>query len=323
MSDVLHHFAQHNLEASDIALSIGLAVLSILALASFFGYFSLDSHSRLRIIERHRNNLRAASVRRGRTQQTTRHTGPSAFISTHIKAIFPAQIVKEKMRLLRSAGFSHNWSFAAFFVIKGISLFVLLLCLFYLAFTGALTEPTARVFIFLFSLSLFVFFAIDFFIRWKRKTRLKRLERGLPDCLDLLVICAEAGLSLDAGLKRVAEEFVAAVPELSEELLLTSVELNFLPDRRQALANLAFRVDIAAFRGVTTALIQTEKYGTPLAQALRMLSNEFRETRLLEAEEKAARLPAILTVPMICFILPALFVVLAGPAFIKVSGSIG
>jgi tight adherence protein C len=137
------------------------------------------------------------------------------------------------------------------------------------------------------------------------------------------VICAEAGLSLDAALKRVADEFASMVPDLSEELLLTSVELNFLPDRRQALLNLSQRVDVPSFRGVTATLIQTEKYGTPLAQALRTLASEFRENRLLKAEEKAARLPAILTVPMIIFILPALFIVLAAPAFIKVAEKVG
>jgi tight adherence protein C len=113
------------------------------------------------------------------------------------------------------------------------------------------------------------------------------------------------------------------VPELSEELFLTSIELSFLPNRRQALVNLAERVNIADFRGVVATLVQTEKYGTPLAQALRTLSAEFREHRLLAAEEKAARLPAILTVPMILFILPALFIVLGGPAFLRVAEKFG
>ena len=106
--------------------------------------------------------------------------------------------------------------------------------------------------------------------------------------------------------------------ELADELALTAVELNFLPERRQALANLAKRVDLPAARGVVNTLIQTEKYGTPLAQSLRVLSAEFREQRMLRAEEKAARLPATMTVPMILFILPTLFIVLVGPAMIDV-----
>ncbi len=145
------------------------------------------------------------------------------------------------------------------------------------------------------------------------------LRRQLPDALDLLVICAEAGLSLDAALTRVARDLGPAAPQLADEMGLTAVELGFLPNRRQALQNLARRTDMPAIRGVVNALVQTERYGTPLAQALRVLAAEFREERMLKAEEKAARLPAILTVPMIVFILPTLFVVLIGPALVRVA----
>ncbi|HFD14830.1 MAG TPA: type II secretion system F family protein [Rhodospirillales bacterium] len=148
--------------------------------------------------------------------------------------------------------------------------------------------------------------------------RLAALQKSLPDALDLLVICAEAGLALDAALKRVAEEMGKSAPELSEELALTAVELTFLPDRRQALGNLAKRVPLPMIQGVVSTLVQTERYGTPLAPSLRVLAAEFREQRIIKAEEKAARLPAILTVPLIAFILPALFIVLAGPAVIGV-----
>ncbi|MEL6963722.1 MAG: type II secretion system F family protein, partial [Pseudomonadota bacterium] len=148
--------------------------------------------------------------------------------------------------------------------------------------------------------------------------RQQRLAKSLPDGLDLLVICAESGLSLDAGLERVSREISNASPELAEELQLTSVELGFLPERRQALLNLNRRTNLSAIRGVVNTLVQTEKYGTPLSQSLRVLANEFRDQRLLRAEEKAARLPATLTVPMIVFILPVLFIVLVGPAIISV-----
>jgi tight adherence protein C len=150
------------------------------------------------------------------------------------------------------------------------------------------------------------------------KGRQTRLRRQLPDGLDLLVICAEAGLSLDAALSRVARELGLSCPDLSDELGLTSVELGFLPNRRQALMNLVKRTDLPAIRGVVNTLVQTERYGTPLAHSLRVLSAEFREERMMKAEEKAARLPAILTVPMILFILPTLFIVLIGPAIIQV-----
>jgi tight adherence protein C len=147
--------------------------------------------------------------------------------------------------------------------------------------------------------------------------RRQKLQKGLPDALDLLVICAEAGLSLDGALTRVAREMGTANPELADEFGLTAVELGFLPNRRDALLNLQRRVDTASFRGVVNTLLQTERYGTPLAQSLRVLAAEFRDQRMMKAEEKAGRLPAMLTVPMILFILPTLFIVLIGPAIIQ------
>lgn len=105
--------------------------------------------------------------------------------------------------------------------------------------------------------------------------------------------------------------------ELADELKLTAMELGFLPDRKTALANLLVRTDLPALRGVINTLVQTEKYGTPLANALRVLSGEFRDERMMKAEEKAAKLPATLTIPMIVFILPTLFIVLLGPAAIR------
>jgi tight adherence protein C len=149
------------------------------------------------------------------------------------------------------------------------------------------------------------------------KRRQHKLRRQLPDGLDLLVICAEAGLSLDASLARVAREIGFASPELADEIGLTSVELGFLPNRRQALMNLTRRTDLPPIRGVVNTLVQTERYGTPLAHSLRVLSAEFRDERMMKAEEKAAKLPAVLTVPMILFILPTLFMVLLGPAIIN------
>jgi len=128
------------------------------------------------------------------------------------------------------------------------------------------------------------------------------------------VICAEAGLTVDAAFSRVAKELGRAYPELGEEFALTSIELGFLTERRQAFENLAYRVDLESVKGVVTTMIQTEKYGTPLASALRVLSAEFRNERMMRAEEKAARLPAIMTVPLILFILPCLFIVILGPA---------
>ena len=161
---------------------------------------------------------------------------------------------------------------------------------------------------------IFSYKAPDIYLKNKITKRSSAIRKGLPDALDLLVICAEAGLTVDAAFHRVAKELSRAYPELGEEFSLTAIELGFLTDRRQAFENLARRVDLDAVKGVVTTMIQTEKYGTPLASALRTLSAEFRHERMMRAEEKAARLPAIMTVPLILFILPTLFIVILGPA---------
>ena len=163
--------------------------------------------------------------------------------------------------------------------------------------------------------------APDLFVDNKVSKRAAAIRKGLPDALDLLVICAEAGLTVDAAFNRVAKELGKAYPELGDEFSLTAIELSFLTERRQAFENLATRVKLDAVKGVVTTMIQTEKYGTPLASALRVLSAEFRNERMMRAEEKAARLPAIMTVPLILFILPVLFVVILGPAACSISAA--
>jgi tight adherence protein C len=161
--------------------------------------------------------------------------------------------------------------------------------------------------------------APDIYLENMITKRSAAIRKGVPDALDLLVICAEAGLTVDAAFSRVARELGNAYPELGEEFHLTSIELSFLSERRTAFENLATRVKLDDLRGVVTTMIQTEKYGTPLASALRVLSAEFRHARMMRAEEKAARLPAIMTVPLILFILPTLFVVILGPAACSIS----
>jgi tight adherence protein C len=164
--------------------------------------------------------------------------------------------------------------------------------------------------------------APDIYLKNRIQKRSHAIRKGLPDALDLLVICAEAGLTVDAAFNRVARELGKAYPELGDEFALTSIELGFLTDRRSAFENLANRIDLDSIRGVVTTMIQTEKYGTPLASALRVLSAEFRNERMMRAEEKAARLPAIMTVPLILFILPTLFIVILGPASCRISDNL-
>lgn len=161
-------------------------------------------------------------------------------------------------------------------------------------------------------------FVPDIYLKNATDKRRDQLRKGLPDALDLMVICAEAGLSLDSALKRTAKEMALSSPEIADEFGLTSVEIGFLPDRTQALKNLTRRCDFPGIRGFVSTLIQSERYGTPLAQSLRVLSAEYRNERLMKAEEKAARLPAVMTLPLIMFVMPPLFVVLIAPAILRI-----
>ena len=143
------------------------------------------------------------------------------------------------------------------------------------------------------------------------------IRRAWPDALDLMLICVESGMGIESALRKVAHELSAQSPELAEEFVLTTAELSYLQDRRQAFENLAHRTGLEAVKAVVTCLVQTEKYGTPLGQALRVLAQESRDMRMAEAEKKAASLPPKLTVPMIIFFLPVLFAVIITPTIIQ------
>ncbi|PLX35734.1 MAG: type II secretion system protein [Hyphomicrobiales bacterium] len=145
------------------------------------------------------------------------------------------------------------------------------------------------------------------------------LKRAFPDTLDLLLICVEAGMSIEAAFAKVAEEIATSFLEMSEEMSLTNAELSYLPQRKIAYLNLAKRTGLEGVKAVTTALIQAERYGTPLANTLRVMAQENRDMRMSEAEKKAAGLPPKLTVPMIAFFLPVIFIVIMGPAIMRIS----
>jgi len=152
----------------------------------------------------------------------------------------------------------------------------------------------------------------------KIQRRQLSIRRAFPDSLDLLLICVESGMSIEAAFKKVSDEVGSQSVALAEELMLTTAELSYLPDRRQAYENLAQRTDLEGVKSVCMALQQAERYGTPLAHMLRVMAQENRDMRMAEAEKKAAGLPPKLTVPMILFFLPVLFIVILGPAAIKV-----
>lgn len=177
---------------------------------------------------------------------------------------------------------------------------------------------TGRLLLALIGAAAFGFFAPRLYVSNAVANRQKAMTRAFPDALDLLVICVEAGLSLEGAVARVTEEMAASAPEMAEEIGLLGAELAFLGDRRQAYENFADRTGLESAKSLATTLIQAERYGTSIAVGLRVLSQENRDSRLSAAEKKAAALPAQLTVPMILFFLPVLFVVIVVPAAIQI-----
>ena len=161
------------------------------------------------------------------------------------------------------------------------------------------------------------FYAPNLYLSNLAKKRQASIMRAFPDALDMMLICVEAGMSIEMAFDRVGSEIGAASTELAEELKLTNAELSYLADRREAYDNLAKRTNHPGVKAVCMALAQAERYGTPLGASLRVMAKENRELRIAEAEKKAAALPAKLTVPMIVFFLPVLFLVILGPAYIK------
>jgi tight adherence protein C len=160
--------------------------------------------------------------------------------------------------------------------------------------------------------------APDYLVRRLRVGYSRKLERGLPDALDLLVVCAQAGLSLEPAINRVAEEIRPAHAEVANELALTSNEMQVMADSRAALLRLGERTGLESLRRLSATLAQSMQYGTPLSDAMRGLAAEMRQDMLIAFEERAARLPVLLTMPMILFILPSLMMVVGGPAVIQV-----
>src|SRR5690606_12538269 len=191
---------------------------------------------------------------------------------------------------------------------------------FYIFYLGNLADkPMPMRLLAVIGIAYLGFYAPNLYISNKVTKRQASIRRAWPDALDLMLICVESGISIEVALRRVADEIAMASPELAEELVLTNAELSFLQERRAAYENLGARVGLDTVKSVTQALIQAERYGTPLAQALRVLAQECRDQRMNEAEKKAAALPPKLTVPMILFFLPVLVAVILGPAGIQVS----
>lgn len=298
-----------------VAIAAGLAnLVALLVLIRALAPRDLLAE-RARLYARRRNELRTALLSRKRRK--LRPTALARRVVTAMKLNSDGQD-RQATGLLVQAGWRSPDALPVFLAARLTSPAVTGLATYYAAAVAAPTlSLSARALIAGVGL-LFGAYLPTLAMRNIVQKRHLRIRNGLSDALDLFVICAEAGLSLDAAMTRVSRELATGYPDLADELALTVIELGFLPNRRDALGNLVKRASIPEIRALINTLSQTEKYGTPLAQSLRTLAAEFRATRMARAEEKAARLPAILTIPMITFILPPLFIVLIGPAIVSV-----
>jgi tight adherence protein C len=318
-------------------LPFGLEMIDLITViagaAVFFTFFAIWStlvqrdpmRGRIKVLQERRDELKSNLV------QTSKRKSP---IKTLDHMSFMRQVI-DKFKLLKNekkqalilllaqAGYRHADALTVYLFAKLLMPIIGLLSAFFLVFiTGMFAGDIASQSLLGLGVFALGLYAPQIFVKNTTDKRYVEIRKALPDALDLMVICAEAGLTLDAALNRVAKEMAGASAELADELSLTAIELGFLTDRRKALNNLSDRVNLKTIRSVVATLIQTEKYGTPLSQSLRVLSSEFREERMMEAEEKAARLPAIMTIPLILFILPVLFIVLLGPATCSVADNL-
>ncbi len=309
------------LEADDVYFL--LAALMALAVLFFLTKSFLYHNKfavRVKALEERRAHLKAQiTAPRKRAKKNTQRTGIALIraVVNKMNLLQKSQVGRIN-RLLISAAYRSKdaiFIFAFFQLVCPIVAFALGLIFLDIDFSNLMASKR-NIFIFVGGIYMGLKLPSVIVTNAKQK-RYYAIQKALSDTLDLLMICSEAGLSLAAALDRVARELANTYPEMADELSITSIELGFLPDRKKALGNLAERVDMAEIRGIVGVLIQTEKYGTPIAQALRVLAAEFREQRMLRAEQKAARLPAIMTLPMIVFILPTLFIVVLSPAIIR------
>jgi tight adherence protein C len=190
----------------------------------------------------------------------------------------------------------------------------------YVFLLGGLPDKPALVKLFVCIVAAYAgFYAPVLYVSNRATKRKQSIQMAWPDALDLMLICVESGMSIEAALRKVADEIGSQSVELAEEFVLTNAELSYLQERRQAYENLSNRTGLESVKSVAQALVQAERYGTPVAHALRVLASESRDMRMNAAEKKAAALPPKLTVPMILFFLPVLFAIILGPAGIQVS----
>lgn len=308
-----------NVESMVMLLTAIAAFATILTLAASF--LTNDKLSnRMKYVSTEREAMRARAREQLAQEKTRlRHT-PKGFMKEVVDRFASGRMlenaeIREKLRQAGFRGPGPMYTFVFFRFVMPPILF--LLTLLYLSFANDFgLAPIAR-FAVSCAAAFIGFYMPNVFVQNVIARRQDSIRKAFPDALDLLLICVESGMSIEAAFQKVAAEIGSQSVELAEELALTTAELSYLQERRAAYENLARRTGLPGVKAVSTSLIQAERYGTPLGQALRVMAQENRDIRMSEAEKKAAGLPPKLTVPMIVFFLPVLFAVILGPAIIK------
>jgi tight adherence protein C len=294
------------------------ATVMTLAMPMFAGD-TLEKRMKAVALEREKMRQRERE-RMARQEKVTLRVSPKAYMQTVVEQFNLTKWVGQEAarEKLMQAGYRGQGPYVAFLFFRMVVPLVMLAGSLIYVFLIAQLDLAPSLKFGLCLIATYVGMQLPFlFLKNKIAKRKLSIMRAFPDALDLLLICVESGMSIESAFRRVSEEIGSQSIPLCEELTLTTAELSYLPDRRQAYENLAKRTDLDGVKAVCLALQQAERYGTPMAQTLRVMSQENRDMRMSEAEKKAASLPPKLTVPMIVFFLPVLFVVILGPAAIK------
>lgn len=310
-----------------IALLVGIAVFATVFTAlPALGGNSLKS--RMKAVALERDELRAKQRARLAAEADRRRKGLREEHSVGMRNIVERLDLKRALadantlNKLKVAGFRGQNPLTKFLFFRLVLPFVgFALAAIYIYVLHGLPDQPPFMKVFVCVLAAYAgFYAPVLYVSNRASKRKQSIQQAWPDALDLTLICVESGMSIEAALRKVADEIGSQSVELAEELILTNAELSYLQERKQAYENLSARTGLESVKSVAQALVQAERYGTPVAHALRVLANESREMRMNVAEKKAAALPPKLTVPMILFFLPVLFGVVLGPAGIQVSG---
>jgi tight adherence protein C len=295
------------------------ATVITLAMPLFAGD-NLDRRLKAVAIEREKIRQRERE-RMARGEKVALRRSPKQYMKTIVDQFNLAKWVgqEEARDKLVQAGYRGHAPYVAYLFFRMVTPAIAMIAsVFYLFVIVAIDQPAMIKIALCIAMAYLGMHLPYLFLKNKIARRQLSIKRAFPDALDLLLICVESGMSVETAFRKVSQEIGSQSIALAEELTLTTAELSYLPDRRQAYENLAKRTDLDGVKAVCVALQQAERYGTPLGQTLRVMAQENRDMRMSEAEKKAAALPPKLTVPMILFFLPVLFVVILGPAAIKV-----